>query len=70
MTEKMQKLAVAVEFWAQNLSERNADDRGQGALEYVGILLVVAVVITAALALDFSGFQDVVDKAIEGVTSL
>jgi hypothetical protein len=41
-------------------------DRGQGALEYIGILAVVALVITIALA----AFEDARQDIIDGVGDL
>ena len=46
---------VGLQAMAESLAERARENRGQTAAEYMGILLVVAVIIGALIAADVDG---------------
>lgn len=64
MTAKLTKAYVSTQNRMQELSDRR--DAGQGALEYIGILAVVVVVIGLAIA----GFQAASGDIDTGISDL
>jgi Flp pilus assembly pilin Flp len=55
LEESYRELCIRVQAFATGLRHRGAEERGQTAAEYMGILLVVAVIIAALIAADIDG---------------
>lgn len=71
MVTVMQRVAATATVWGGELNERGQrflqrarDERGQTAAEYMGILLLVAVIIAAVVV---SGIPGQIKGAIEGI---
>ena len=58
-------------FVAGVIEGAREDERGQGSVEYVGIVLVVVAIIAAIIALSFTGIgQAIVTRLTDAVNSI
>lgn len=63
-----QTFGMAVAERAQSLRERAAEERGQTAAEYLGIILLVAVIIAAVVGTGVAGdIADRIQKLVENI---
>jgi Flp pilus assembly pilin Flp len=64
----MQDIAIRLAVAIQNLPARMRDEEGQTAVEYAGILAVIALIFLALFKLDLaSSIGGAVDKAVNQI---
>jgi Flp pilus assembly pilin Flp len=64
----MQDIAIRLVVAIQNLPARLRDEEGQTAVEYAGILAVIALIFLALFKLDLAGdIGGAVDKAVNQI---
>ncbi len=64
----MQDMSIRTAVALQNLVMRLREERGQTAVEYAGILALLAVVFAALFAADIDGkIKDAVGPAVENI---
>jgi Flp pilus assembly pilin Flp len=62
------RTAVAVQAFVHGVGERLKDEDGQTAVEYAGIIALLAVIFAALFAVDIPGkIKDAVSPAIEDI---
>ena len=64
----MQDIAIRLAVAIQNLPSRMRDEEGQTAVEYAGILAVIALIFLALFKLDLAGdIGGAVEKAVNQI---
>ena len=68
MQDSMQDIAIRTTVVVQNLIYRMREERGQTAVEYAGILALIAIVFGALFAADIDGkIRDKVGPAVSDI---
>jgi Flp pilus assembly pilin Flp len=68
MQDNMQDIAIRTTVAVQNLIYRMREERGQTAVEYAGILALIAIVFGALFAADIDGkIRETVGPAVSDI---